>query len=74
LRNVADVAPTVPWAQMPSMSGTKKLFPYVHAGQGLLFHHIAPNQLYCHSIATYQRNTNLKNLVCISEVRDDEAH
>lgn len=57
LRNTADLVPTLPWATMPSLE-SDKLEKYVHAGKGLLFHHMDENLYYCHSLAAYQRNVS----------------
>lgn len=67
LRNLADIIPTSPWAQTPSLSGELELFQYTHAGVGLQFYELGANQGYCHSIGAYQRNTSPSNQIQVWE-------
>jgi hypothetical protein len=67
-RNMADVIPTLPFSQTPSLSGKKQLFQYTHAGEGLLFYKVGFNLSYCHAIIRYQENTDPKGLTSFTEM------
>ena len=67
LRNTGDVFPTTPWMKTPSIKGKKKLFEYVHAGQGLAFYSHSTNMMYAHSLITYQQNLNPSGLTPVFE-------
>jgi hypothetical protein len=67
LRNTADVFPTTPWIQTPSISGKKQLYEYTHAGEGLSFHAHAENMLYAHAQITYQQHLHPSGLIPVFE-------